>query len=141
MTPSVLLTVSPPGLYRLARGPGVLRARAERSAWRWCQADGVGIADRTGLFAALASALSLPDYFGANWDALLDCLRDFDDDSAPGVVIHLTGFAAFAAAQPGDWATLREILAQAADELNASGTALYVLIAGPAGRGLTALLP
>ena len=141
MTASVLLTTSPPGLYRMARGPGVLRERAVRSGWQWFEANGVGVADQAGLFTCLAAALSLPEYFGANWDALLDCLRDLGDGDAPGIVIHLTGFAAFVATEPADWATARDVLTQAASDLAAAGTLLYVLIAGPAGRGLTALLP
>ncbi|HAW77396.1 MAG TPA: hypothetical protein DCW74_16890 [Alteromonas australica] len=36
-----------------------------------------GISDLDGLFDALSSTLSLPEYFGANWNALSDCLRDF----------------------------------------------------------------
>lgn len=35
-----------------------------------------GIADREALFDALAEALSFPDYFGRNWDAVADCLSD-----------------------------------------------------------------
>jgi RNAse (barnase) inhibitor barstar len=31
------------------------------------------------LFDALASALALPDYFGRNWDALDECLRDREE--------------------------------------------------------------
>jgi hypothetical protein len=38
--------------------------------------DGAQIGSENELFAALAEALSFPDWFGANWDALLDCLRD-----------------------------------------------------------------
>lgn len=36
----------------------------------------VDIADRDALFDALAEALSFPDYFGRNWDAVADCLSD-----------------------------------------------------------------
>jgi RNAse (barnase) inhibitor barstar len=35
-----------------------------------------GIDGKTALFRALVPALALPDYFGANWDALEECLRD-----------------------------------------------------------------
>jgi len=35
-----------------------------------------GIDGKTSLFRALVPALALPDYFGANWDALEECLRD-----------------------------------------------------------------
>jgi len=35
-----------------------------------------GIDGKTALFRALVPELALPDYFGANWDALEECLRD-----------------------------------------------------------------
>ncbi len=35
-----------------------------------------GIRSKAELLAALASAGNFPDYFGENWDALQDCLRD-----------------------------------------------------------------
>lgn len=35
-----------------------------------------GIRTRDGLFKALRCELRLPSYFGCNWDALSDCLRD-----------------------------------------------------------------
>ena len=35
-----------------------------------------GIADRDGLHRALRETLSLPDYYGNNLDALMDCLTD-----------------------------------------------------------------
>jgi RNAse (barnase) inhibitor barstar len=38
--------------------------------------DGGAAHTRLGLFAELTRALRLPDYFGRNWDALVDVLRD-----------------------------------------------------------------
>ena len=35
-----------------------------------------GIDSKTALFRALVPALALPDFFGANWDALEECLKD-----------------------------------------------------------------
>ncbi len=37
-----------------------------------------GISSKAELLASVAAAGRFPDYFGGNWDALLDCLRDFD---------------------------------------------------------------
>jgi hypothetical protein len=35
-----------------------------------------GLSDRESLFAALSRELQFPSYFGKNWDAVSDCLRD-----------------------------------------------------------------
>lgn len=35
-----------------------------------------GITTRQALFDALRREVNFPEYFGANWDALADCLRD-----------------------------------------------------------------
>jgi hypothetical protein len=35
-----------------------------------------GIETKEALFAELAERLRFPDYFGANWDALWECIRD-----------------------------------------------------------------
>jgi RNAse (barnase) inhibitor barstar len=37
----------------------------------------LGLSTKNGLLEALKVELKFPDYFGHNWDALSDCLRDF----------------------------------------------------------------
>ncbi len=46
-----------------------------------------GIRSKSELLAALASAGHFPDYFGGNWDALQDCLRDLSWISNRKVVV------------------------------------------------------
>ncbi len=36
-----------------------------------------GLSSREALFDALSRELHFPEYFGRNWDALYECLRDF----------------------------------------------------------------
>src|SRR5215467_10488887 len=39
------------------------------------------------LFTAIAEAMNFPEYFGKNWDALEECLRDLEWISAKGYVL------------------------------------------------------
>jgi hypothetical protein len=43
---------------------------------RLVQMDGTQIEGEAELMAAIAAGFEFPDYFGANWDALDECLRD-----------------------------------------------------------------
>ena len=48
-----------------------------------------GIDSKTALFRALVPALALPDYFGANWDALEECLKDLSwIDKKTVAIVH-----------------------------------------------------
>lgn len=49
--------------------------------------DGGELSGREELMEALALALGLPDYFGRNWDALEEVLRDPDVAIEPNVIV------------------------------------------------------
>jgi RNAse (barnase) inhibitor barstar len=50
--------------------------------------DGRTLSDRGDLLVALGSVLGFPDYYGANWDALDECLQDMNwRDGAISVLI------------------------------------------------------
>jgi RNAse (barnase) inhibitor barstar len=68
--------------------------------------DGRMCRTRAAFFTEAARALRLPGYFGHNWDALTDCLRD---TTRPLFVEHAEEL--LAAEPPEQFATLLEVLA------------------------------
>ncbi len=48
--------------------------------------DGRALDDKEALLEALGWALELPDYYGGNWDALEECLRDMSWQPGPVVL-------------------------------------------------------
>jgi RNAse (barnase) inhibitor barstar len=79
--------------------------------------DTAGVTDKAGFMGAVADALELPEWFGRNWDALADCLRDVP---ASTLVLwdHWSGLA-----------EARPVLEVALEVLGESG--LTVLLADP----------
>ncbi|MGZ5308026.1 MAG: barstar family protein [Solirubrobacterales bacterium] len=54
--------------------------------------DGSAVRNDEELFGALDAALSFPDYFGANWDAVDECLRGLSEWlPAQGYVLVVNG--------------------------------------------------
>lgn len=64
------------------------------------------------LLTELAHGLSFPDYFGENWDALIDCLSDFSWSQAPEAIIDHAGIPHL---PPRDLRLYLESLIDAAD--------------------------
>lgn len=88
-------------------GPGVLRwdsdhevgdvrHAVEVAGGRLAHLDGSRLDSAPALHAALAAALRFPDWYGANLDALADCLRDVPE----GVVLLWDDWATLAEAEP-----------------------------------------
>lgn len=89
---------------------------------------------------AIAAALSFPDTFGENWDALYDCLTDMDgfdpklDELVDrGLVLLLDGAGAFASASPQDFTDACAVLRAAAEDWKEDDVAFWVLIRGVEG--------
>ena len=59
----------------------------EAAAVRIVVLDGGAVASKQDLMAALSDALEFPDWFGGNWDALDECLRDLGWLEANGHVL------------------------------------------------------
>ena len=73
-----------------------------------------GCGDKTELLARLARGLRFPSWFGGNWDALADSLGDLSWLSAPGYLLLLDHCSGLREDEADDFATLLEILDEAA---------------------------
>jgi hypothetical protein len=77
----------PPGIHVVASSQGWRGRLATTGVVREYSIPGSAFTDKAGLLTAVASELGFPAYFGENWDALLDCLRDMSWASADTYVI------------------------------------------------------
>jgi RNAse (barnase) inhibitor barstar len=84
-----------PGIYRVA---DAVRAGDALGRAGWDVRHAAAARSSAELYPALATALALPSWFGANLDALWDGLADLDRPTA----LVLTGWDRFAAAEPDD---------------------------------------
>ncbi|MFD3681194.1 barstar family protein [Streptomyces sp. NPDC058613] len=95
-------------------GPAL--AAAEEAGWTTVRLDLDGVRTKAGLMRRAGDALDVPEWFGGNWDALADALRDLSWlPDAKGRLLAVTSWRSFAAARPADWETLREVLEEAVD--------------------------
>jgi hypothetical protein len=76
--------------------------------------DAARMANADLLFEQFDRGLRFPDYFGWNWDALSDCLRDLAWFSADGYLIVVTNAAHLLADEPSLRAVLFRTLRTAA---------------------------
>lgn len=109
------------GVYRAPADVLALRQRAEAARLAWIAADLARVGGKAELMAALGSAAQLPAGFGMNWDALADGLGDLSWRPAVGYVLHLRHTAAAQGRLGAQWATLLEVLHQAAREWKSRG--------------------
>lgn len=116
------------GLYLAPQTLSALRQAAVDGGFAWFNLDLKRVTSKTRLLAVCGRDLEFPETFGANWDALADCLQDFSWWRAPGYVINVTHAADFARAVPEDFGLLLEILDYAANYWKKQGKAFLVLI-------------
>ncbi|MEU9449548.1 barstar family protein [Streptomyces sp. NPDC048277] len=87
-----------------------------------------GVADKAALMDRAVSALGLPNWFGRNWDALADSLRDpsvWPPEAVDrGLLVVVTGWQGYARSRPDEWQVAQDVFAQAAGDEPALTVAL-----------------
>jgi RNAse (barnase) inhibitor barstar len=72
--------------------------------------------DKAEVLAAFAAALDLPEWFGNNWDALVDVLRELEGTEGRPLEIVWDRVRSLREDDPETYATVLDILEQVADE-------------------------
>ncbi len=118
------------GVYRAPVSVDALRKAAGKGTFVWLELPLSTVSNKKRFLAACAKQLKLPSYFGGNWDALADCVRDFNWLGGKGYVLHITGAEKFAKASPDDYQTALDVFAEAAVYWKSKDTAFVVLVDG-----------
>jgi len=83
--------------------------------------DGTRTVDKASALDAIAGALSFPDYFGKNLDALYDCLTDLSWLPAGEHVLIWSGSSVLKDRDPKAYLAVRSVLSDAQRALGPSG--------------------
>jgi RNAse (barnase) inhibitor barstar len=116
-----------------------LRTSLEEAGLAVFDLDAAAVRGKDDLLRAIAAALRFPDYFGMNWDALLDCLRDLAERvPADGHVLFVhAGDALWRTGLPWTGQFL-EIWLAAAEEAAHDGNPLHLVFVSGAPPAATA---
>jgi hypothetical protein len=87
-----------------------------------------GVLTREGFLRAAARALQFPSYFGMNWDALEECLTDFEWCTAMGYVIIIEAAGRYSQVAPEEYKMVRNICKDAAKFWKKQRKPFYVIL-------------
>lgn len=86
------------------------------------------VRDKQAMLAAIGKAMAFPEWFGHNWDALLDCLADLGWRPAEGYVVileHCDGIHGLAEA---DFVQTLQVFEAAANEWREQGIPFWCFV-------------
>lgn len=136
MIENMLIQSARAGLYYLPEHRlAALQRAADHTPLTHLSLDCSKFPDRQPLLIHLGKHLHFPEWYGANFDALFDCLTEPGILPREGCVLVLHHLEPLRQASPEDFATLLEVLASAAETLGASGIPCWI-ITDSRGRGI-----
>ncbi len=123
---SIVLGQAIPRVYRLNSdiAPEEFAANLQMESGELFYLDGAEMTDKEQLMQEFAAVLNFPDYFGGNWDALHDCLSDFDwrEDGATHCILLFDHWEKCTSPN------LIEILQEAMVAWHAAKASVYILL-------------
>jgi hypothetical protein len=127
---ALLAGAYPPGLYVFGSRayPETIRRWAEAGQYAFLYIDGAPVVDKASFFESASTALQLPAYFGHNWDAFEESIRDLSWLRAPGYLLLYDYSIYFSKRQPDQFQILLDILAGAAAFWQSRQVPFYALL-------------
>jgi RNAse (barnase) inhibitor barstar len=128
------------GVYQLVCGTDEVERAAKEAGLAMFRIDIGHARGKEDFLSRVAEALSFPDWFGANWDALNDCLTDLDWlPMKTGYVIVFESSSRFGALHGLEFADATAVLFAAAQFWKAEGRPFWAFVA--ASKGWNSGLP
>ncbi|MCF8199818.1 MAG: barstar family protein [Sulfuritalea sp.] len=117
------------GVYHLPHGTiNSLLTGAAAAACLVLRVDLATARDKEQMLAAIAHALRVPEWFGHNWDALIDCLLDMGWLPATGYVIILEHCDGIHGRAESDFVNLMQIFQEAANNWREDDVPFWCLV-------------
>ena len=142
MTDAASIVKSPERLLRTdGNGAQIYATLAAAGVGEVGLVDGAKARDKASFMSAIAGALKLPDYFGANWDALAECLDDLHWHDVPILLVIDHGDELFAD-EPSQLETFLHVVADAfADNPELPNSTLKLIVAASPSAPVIAAAP
>lgn len=86
----------------------------------------------------IGTVLHFPTWYGANFDALFDCLTDPDWQTGDGLILLIDGTDSLRQAESENFSTLVEVFQAASETRRETGNPCWILLDTPA-RGIATL--
>lgn len=139
MKHSLLQDASQAGLYHLpAARYSEVQAQARQARLVQLSADLSASGEAGEILRELGRAFGFPIWYGANFDALHDCLTDPDWQARKGLLLLVSGLETLRHNDPEAFSTLIEVLRSAARIRSAAKYPTWILLTSPA-RGIANL--
>jgi len=121
------------GVYHLTREAWEIAAAAAAADLACIRIDIGHAHDKADFLAHLSKAMGFPQWFGGNWDALADCLKDLSWLPGKGWVVVLEKSKHFGAGHSHEFQEAMDLMGEIADYWRAQNKPFWTLIGGPEG--------
>ena len=102
-------------------GEEALIAAAEHNGYFVFRVDLAKVKDKAALLESIGRAMRFPEWFGHNWDALMDCLADLGWLPAEGYVVILEHCDGIHGRAEADFVQALQVFEEAANEWREQG--------------------